>query len=60
MSAKEAKDDDFDDFDGEVEETEAVVIHIDRGLEARRRLEDRLEDRRLNKLIQDYDFDLDD
>lgn len=28
-------------------------------LEARRRLEDRLEQRRLEQLIRDYDFDLD-
>ncbi|MFZ5653300.1 MAG: PA3496 family putative envelope integrity protein [Pseudomonadota bacterium] len=28
-------------------------------MEARRRLEDRLEQRRLEKLIRDYDFDLD-
>jgi hypothetical protein len=28
-------------------------------LEARRRLEARLEERRLSKLIQDYDFDID-
>ena len=60
MGAKEAKDDDFEDFDEEVEETSAVVISIDRSLEARRRLEDRLEERRLSKLIKDYDFDFDD
>ena len=28
-------------------------------LEARRRLEERLEEKRLQKLIQDYDFELD-
>lgn len=60
MSAKEAKDDDFEEFDEDAEETEAVVVPIDRSLEARRRLEDKLEERRLSRLIRDYDFDLDD
>lgn len=60
MSAKEARDDDFEDFDDDVEETEDVIGPIDRSLEARRRLEDKLEERRLSKLIRDYDFDMND
>lgn len=60
MSAKEAKDDDFDEFDEDVEEGEAEVIPVYRSLEAHRRLEDKLEERRLSRLIRDYDFDMDD
>lgn len=60
MSAKEAKDDDFDEFDEDIEEGEAEVIPVYRSLEARRRLEDKLEERRLSRLIRDYDFDMDD
>lgn len=59
MSAKEAKDDDFDEFDVEIEEDVAEVIPVYKGLEARRRLEDKLEERRLSRLIRDYDFDMD-
>lgn len=60
MSAKEAKDDDFDEFEEDVEDSEAEDVPVYRSLEARRRLEDKLEERRLSKLIRDYDFDLDD
>jgi hypothetical protein len=62
MSGEEALQD--DDFDGEGDdpgqETEAaeVVVKIVNS-EARRRLEDRLEERRLQKLIRDYDYDID-
>ncbi|GIX30393.1 MAG: hypothetical protein KatS3mg124_0865 [Porticoccaceae bacterium] len=56
------KDDDLDSLDleeqddaGEADEPAPVS-----DLLARRRLEEKLEERRLAKLIQDYDFDLDD
>ncbi len=60
MSGEDAVDD--DDFDVEdddnVEEQEAEPIKVMTS-ESRRRLEDRLEERRLQKMIRDYDFDLD-
>lgn len=62
MSGEEAlQDDDFDVEEGDAgQETEAaeVVVKIVNS-EARRRLEDRLEERRLQKLIRDYDYDID-
>ena len=55
------EEDDLDDISLEDEEEVAEVkLPITTNLEARRRLEDRLEERRLNKMIRDYDFDLDD
>lgn len=52
------EDDDLDDInmdeDESVEEVKSTSVN---DLEARRRLEARLEERRLNKMIQDYDFD---
>ena len=62
MSGEEALQD--DDFDGEGDdasqetETAEVVVKIVNS-EARRRLEDRLEERRQQKLIRDYDYDID-
>ena len=62
MSGEEAlQDDDFDgegDDAGQETETAEVVVKIVNS-EARRRLEDRLEERRLQKLIRDYDYDID-
>ena len=53
--------DDDDDLDtigmDDDEAVEEVKTSPTNDLEARRRLEARLEERRLNKLIQDYDFD---
>ena len=55
------EEDDLDDIGLEDEEVvEEVKLPVTTNLEARRRLEDRLEERRLNKMIQDYDFDFDD
>ena len=56
------EDDDLDDIEmeGEEQEVEEVRLPPPTNLEARRRLEDRLEERRLNRMIQDYDFDFDD
>jgi len=52
------EDDDLDDVDMDEEDN---VVEIKQSpsndLEARRRLEARLEERRLSKMIQDYDFD---
>jgi hypothetical protein len=52
---------DNDDF---VLEGEALEQEVEEKIQAedsdmRRRLEDQLEERRLQKMIQDYDFDLD-
>lgn len=62
MSGEEAlEDDDFDVEEGDAgreTETAEVVVKIVNS-EARRRLEDRLEERRLQKLIRDYDYDID-
>jgi len=57
-------DEDDDELDG-LEETEEEETAVEEqvkpsplaDLEARRRLEAKLEERRLRKLIQDYDFD---
>lgn len=59
MSGKKAlENDDFDleDEDQELnfKEVESIVYS-----DVRRRLEDQLEERRLQKSIQDYDFDMD-
>ena len=55
---EELENDDFDLEDETVEqdvkEVEAIISS-----DIRRRLEDQLEERRLQKSIQDYDFDLD-
>ncbi|TNF01548.1 MAG: hypothetical protein EP323_09425 [Gammaproteobacteria bacterium] len=59
MSGEDAvEDDDFDVEDDDTEEQEAESIKVMTS-ESRRRLEDRLEERRLQKMISDYDFDLD-
>lgn len=60
MSGEDAvEDDDFDvEDDDNTEEPEAESIKVMTS-ESRRRLEDRLEERRLQKMIRDYDFDLD-
>jgi len=50
------------DEDEEMEDEAPEVTEKVSGMadvEARRKLEAKLEERRLNKLIQDYDFDLD-
>ncbi len=49
------EDDDIVEDTPEVSEKTTGLADI----EARRKLEARLEERRLSKLIQDYDFDLD-
>jgi hypothetical protein len=53
-------DDDFDSEDEVIElDTEAKDVPRVADIDTRRRLEDQLEERRLRKMIQDYDFDLD-
>ncbi len=56
------RDDDELDGLGEMEDDSAPEVSVKATaaavLEARRRLEDRLEERRLQKLIQDYDFEM--
>ena len=52
------EDDDLDDIEMDEEESvDEVKPAASTDLEARRRLEARLEERRLSKMIQDYDFD---
>lgn len=59
MSGEDALDeDDFDAEDGDTDvgpSAEEVVKVV--SSESRRRLEDKLEERRLQKMIRDYDFD---
>ena len=61
MSGEDAlEDEDFEADEGESEEEQgsdgaAKVVNS----ESRRRLEDKLEERRLQKMIRDYDFDID-
>lgn len=60
MSGEDAlEDDDFEVEDGENEEEKEPEGTKAVNSESRRRLEDRLEERRLQKMIRDYDFDLD-
>lgn len=59
MSGDKDVDIDVDD-DGDIDDDTAEIGVKLNGIseaEARRKLEARLEERRLNKLIQDYDFD---
>ncbi|WP_461482128.1 PA3496 family putative envelope integrity protein [Porticoccus sp.] len=61
MSGEDAlEEDDFDAEDGETaaEPNAEEVVKVVNS-ESRRRLEDRLEERRLQKMIRDYDFDVD-
>jgi hypothetical protein len=57
MSDEDDNLDDLEEMEEETTEDEAVKPSPLADLEARRRLEARLEERRLRKLIQDYDFD---
>lgn len=56
------RDDDELDGLGDMEDDSAPELSVKATAaairEARRRLEDRLEERRLQKLIQDYDFEM--
>lgn len=59
-------DDDFDSTDDEFEDSanDLLAPKVDKFVEAksgelRRRLEDKLEQRRLEKMIADYDFNFD-
>ncbi|MFA5631503.1 MAG: hypothetical protein WC997_08335 [Porticoccaceae bacterium] len=58
MSDEDDLEDVSMDDDNTVEEAELKPSPT-ADLEARRRLEAKLEEKRLSKLIQDYDFDLD-
>jgi len=57
MSNEDDNLDDLEEVEEETVEDENVKPSPLADLEARRRLEARLEERRLRKLIQDYDFD---
>ena len=52
------EDDDFDVENDPIEQDAKEVVSAV-AADIRRRLEDQLEERRLQKSIQDYDFDLD-
>ncbi|MDX2464952.1 MAG: hypothetical protein QNK31_10640 [Porticoccus sp.] len=61
MSGDQMLDDDDFDVEDEVIELDVEAKEVPRvaDIDTRRRLEDQLEERRLRKMIQDYDFDLD-
>jgi len=59
MSGEEELESDDFDFDEEAIEPGAKEAEKVVDSDLRRRLEDQLEERRLQKSIQDYDFDLD-
>lgn len=59
MGDEEALDNDSFDLEDETIEQEAEGKIQVTDSDIRRRLEDQLEERRLQKMIQDYDFDLD-
>jgi len=59
MSDKETLDNDDFDLEDEVSEVETEDKLQVADYDMRRRLEDQLEERRLQKMIQDFDFDLD-
>jgi len=59
MGDEEALDNDGFDLEDETIEQEAEGKIQVTDSDIRRRLEDQLEERRLQKMIQDYDFDLD-
>ncbi|WIO73343.1 hypothetical protein QP938_08505 [Porticoccaceae bacterium LTM1] len=59
---REQLDDDFEEVESEEVSDDDVVTNITAGMEidARRRLEERLEQRRLQRELGDYDYDFDD
>jgi len=59
LSNEEVLDNDDFDLEGEALEQDAEEKIQVADSDMRRRLEDELEERRLQKMIQDYDFDLD-
>lgn len=59
MSGEDALEDDDFDLDDDIEEQGVKKVVHAADPDIRRRLEDQLEERRLRKSIQDYDFDLD-
>ncbi len=59
MSGEDALEDDDFDLDDDIEEQDVKKTVHAADSDIRRRLEDQLEERRLRKSIQDYDFDLD-
>lgn len=59
MSGADALEDDDFDLDDDTEESGVKKIAHSADSDIRRRLEDQLEERRLRKSIQDFDFDLD-
>jgi len=59
MSDEEKLDNGNFELEGEAAEEEAKdKLHVE-DYDVRRRLENQLEERRLQKMIQDFDFDLD-
>jgi hypothetical protein len=59
MGDEEVLDNDDLQLEGEVtEEGNKDQLHVE-DYDIRRRLEDQLEERRLQKMIQDFDYDLD-
>lgn len=59
MSGKKAQENEDVDLEDEAQEPNLKEVESIVYSDVRRRLEDQLEERRLQKSIQDYDFDLD-
>ncbi|MDX2349160.1 MAG: hypothetical protein QNK32_02095 [Porticoccus sp.] len=59
MSGKKAQENEDVDLEDEAQEPNFKEVESIVYSDVRRRLEDQLEERRLQKSIQDYDFDLD-
>ncbi|MBQ0711744.1 MAG: hypothetical protein KBT53_02155 [Porticoccus sp.] len=59
MSGKKALENEDFDLEDEAQEPNLKEVESIVYSDVRRRLEDQLEERRLQKSIQDYDFDLD-
>jgi hypothetical protein len=59
MSGKKALENDDFDLEDEAQELNFKEVESIVYSDVRRRLEDQLEERRLQKSIQDYDFDMD-
>lgn len=59
MSGEEELENDDIDLEGKAQELNVKKVESIVYSDVRRRLEDQLEERRLKKSIQDYDFDLD-
>ncbi len=51
--------DDILDMDIDMDDMDDSISSVGKGLDARRRLEDKLEEMRLNRELREFDFDFD-